>query len=42
MSIPTLACAIVAKKVGVLVAHVEAGIRSFDLNYAGGDKSNGY
>lgn len=28
----TMACAIVAKKLGVKVAHVEAGIRSFDLS----------
>ena len=28
----TLACSIVAKKMGLLVAHVEAGIRSFDLS----------
>ncbi|MBO4369820.1 MAG: UDP-N-acetylglucosamine 2-epimerase (non-hydrolyzing) [Paludibacteraceae bacterium] len=28
----TLACSIVAKKMGVKVAHVEAGIRSFDLS----------
>ena len=27
----TLACSVVAKKMGVLVAHVEAGLRSFDL-----------
>lgn len=27
----TMACAIVAKKMNVLVAHVEAGIRSFDM-----------
>jgi len=27
----TMACAVVAKKVGVKVAHVEAGIRSYDL-----------
>lgn len=28
----TMACSIVAKKMKVMVAHVEAGIRSFDLN----------
>ena len=28
----TMACAIVAKKIGIKVAHVEAGIRSFDLS----------
>ena len=28
----TMACSIVAKKLGVKVAHVEAGIRSFDLS----------
>lgn len=28
----TMACTIVAKKMGVAVAHVEAGIRSFDLS----------
>ena len=28
----TMACSIVAKKMGIKVAHVEAGIRSFDLN----------
>jgi len=28
----TMACSIVAKKMGVKVAHVEAGIRSFDLS----------
>jgi UDP-N-acetylglucosamine 2-epimerase (non-hydrolysing) len=28
----TLACSIVAKKAGMLVAHVEAGIRSYDLS----------
>ena len=27
----TMACAIVAKKEGVLVAHVEAGLRSYDM-----------
>ena len=28
----TMACSIVAKKMGIKVVHVEAGIRSFDLN----------